>query len=82
MKIFIVTSLIESQDDGAEVNIVGVKKTLNEAKELLSEVLDEAKEMYEENDIGYDTEIYNDYTIIEQVDGEERIEYTIFEDEI
>lgn len=82
MKIFIVTSLIESQDDGAEVNIVGVKKTLNEAKELLSEVLDEAKEMYEENDIGYDTEIYNDYVIIEQVDGEERIEYTIFEDEI
>jgi len=82
MKIFIVTSLIESQDDGAEVNIVGVKKTLNEAKELLSEVLDEAKEMYEENDIGYDTEIYNDYAIIEQVDGEERIEYTIFEDEI
>lgn len=82
MKIFIVTSLIESQDDGAEVNIVGVKKTLNEAKALLSEVLDEAKEMYEENDIGYDTEIYNDYAIIEQVDGEERIEYTIFEDEI
>jgi len=82
MKIFIITSLIESQDDGAEVNIVGVKKTLNEAKELLSEVLDEAKEMYEENDIGYDTEIYNDYAIIEQVDGEERIEYTIFEDEI
>lgn len=82
MKIFIVTSLIESQDDGAEVNIVGVKKTLNEAKELLSEVLDEAKEMYKENDIGYDTEIYNDYAIIEQVDGEERIEYTIFEDEI
>ena len=82
MKIFIVTSLIESQDDGAEVNIVGVKKTLNEAKELLSEVLNEAKEMYEENDIGYNTEIYNDYAIIEQVDGEERIEYTIFEDEI
>lgn len=82
MKIFIVTSLIESQDDGAEVNIVGVKKTLNEAKELLSEVLDEAKEMYEENDIDYDTEIYNDYAVIEQVDGEERIEYTIFEDEI
>ena len=82
MKIFIVTSLIESQDDGAEVNIVGVKKTLDEAKALLSEVLDEAKEMYEENDIGYDTEIYNDYAIIEQVDGEERIEYTIFEDEI
>lgn len=82
MKIFIITSLIESQDDGAEVNIVGVKKTLNEAKELLNEVLDEAKEMYEENDIGYDTEIYNDYAIIEQVDGEERIEYTIFEDEI
>lgn len=82
MKVFIVTSLIESQDDGAEVNIVGVKKTLNEAKALLSEVLDEAKEMYEENDIGYDTEIYNDYAIIEQVDGEERIEYTIFEDEI
>ena len=33
--------------------------------------------MYEENDIGYDTEIYNDYAVIEQVDGEERIEYTI-----
>ena len=82
MKIFIVTSLIESQDDGAEVNIVGVKKTLNEAKALLNEVLDEAKEMYEENDIGYDTEIYNDYAIIEQVDGEERIKYTIFKDEI
>ena len=82
MKVFIITSLIESQDDGAEVNIVGVKKTLNEAKALLSEVLNEAKEMYEENDIGYDTEIYNDYAIIEQVDGDERIEYTIFEDEI
>ena len=82
MKVFIITSLIESIDDGAEVNVVGVRKTLNEAQKLMKEVLNEAKEMYEENDIGYDTDINDDYAIIEQVDGDEKIEYTIFEDEI
>ena len=82
MKVFIITSLIESIDDGAEVNVVGVRKTLNEAQKLMKEVLNEAKEMYEENDIGYGTDINDDYAIIEQVDGDEKIEYTIFEDEI
>lgn len=82
MKVYVVTSLIESQDEGAEVNVVGTTDTLEKARNLVKEVLDEAKEMYEENDFDYNTEIYDDYAVIEQIDGEERIEYNIFESEV
>lgn len=83
MKIFIVTSLIEGQDEGAEVNVVGVKKTEKEAYELMKEVLEQAKEMYEENEIDYDiTEYENSNTIIIETEDEmERIEYNMFESE-
>ena len=95
MKIFIVTSLIEGQDEGAEVNVVGVKKTEKEAYELMKEVLEQAKEMYEENDIDYNVEEYDDKRTIviettsydEEEDEEfynelERIEYNIIENEV
>lgn len=95
MKIYIVTSLIEGQDEGAEVNVIGTTKTLNEAKELMQEVLNEAKEMYEENEIDYNVEQVNEKTTIIQTissyeddeedyeyDGLERIEYNIFESEV
>lgn len=83
MKIFIVTSLIEGQDERAEVNVVGVKKTKQEAYMLMTEVLAQAKEMYEENEIDYDiTEYENSNTIIIETEDEmERIEYNMFESE-
>lgn len=95
MKIYVVTSLIENEDEGAEVNVVGVKKTEKEAYELMKEVLEQTKEMYEENDIDYNVEEYDDKRTIviettsydEEEDEEfynelERIEYNIIESEV
>lgn len=95
MKVYVVTSLIDSEDEGAEVNVVGVKKTEKEAYELMKEVLEQAKEMYEENDIDYNVEEYDDKRTIviettsydEEEDEEfynelERIEYNIIESEV
>lgn len=82
MKVYIVTSLIENQDEGAEVNIIGVEKTLEEAKNLMQEVLEQAKEMYEENNFEYDVEEYDDTIVISADNDYERIEYNMFEEEI
>lgn len=96
MKVYVITSLIENEEDGAEVNVIGIRKTKQEAYLLMSEALSNAKEMYEENDIDYNIEEYNDnQTIIIQTmsnedeyedeydyDGMERIEYNMFESEV
>lgn len=49
----------------------------------MKEVLEQAKEMYEENEIDYDiTEYENSNTIIIETEDEmERIEYNMFESE-
>lgn len=95
MKIFIVTSLIDSEDEGAEVNIIGVKKSLDKARDLMKEAIQEAKEMYEENEIDYNVEEVNDDLMIIQTissyeddeedyeyDGLEKIEYSVIESEV
>lgn len=68
MKVYVVTSLIESEDDGAEVNIIGIRKTEKEARVLMEEALKNVREMYVENDIDYYVNSYNDNTtfVIEQ----------------
>ena len=83
MKVYVVTSLIESQDEGAEVNVVGTTDTLEKARNLVKEVLDEAKEMYEENNFDYDIEEISEDCIVIRVDDDyERIEYNVFESEV
>ena len=54
MKVYVVTSLIESEEDGAEVNVIGIRKTKKEAYLLMIQALKELKENYEENDIEYE----------------------------
>ena len=51
MTIYIVTGLIENEDEGTEVNVLGVRKTLDEARKLLREDLEVTEETYLGNDI-------------------------------
>ena len=65
MKVYVVTSLIENRDVGAEVNVISIEKNKQNAYLKLIELLKEAKKEYEENDIDY-TIISNDNCIILQ----------------
>ena len=92
MKVYVVTSLIESEEDGAEVNVIGIRKTKKEAYLLMTQALEELKENYEENGIEYNIKHYEDEEdtniIVETVDedeeydGLERVEYNIVESEV
>lgn len=82
MKIYILTNLIESEEDGAEVNVIGVEKTLKDIRKQMKIAIEEAKEMYEENDIEYEIDTIDDNTIVISTDVDERIEFNIFEKEI
>ena len=82
MKIYILTNLIESEEDGAEVNVIGVEKTLKDIRKQMKIAIEEAKEMYEENDVEYEIDKIDDNTIVISTDVDERIEFNIFEKEI
>lgn len=76
MEVYVVTSLIENAEIGAEVNIVGVKKDEKQASELLQELLENVKKEYEENDIEYDiTDRGNCIVIESNVDEYITLEY-------
>lgn len=82
MKIYILTNLIESEEDGAEVNVIGVEKTLKDIRKQMRIAIKEAKEMYKENEIEYEIDKIDDNTIVISTDVDERIEFNIFEKEI
>lgn len=65
MKVYVVTSLIENADIGAEVNVISIEKNKQNAFLKLIELLKEAKKEYEENDIDY-TITSNDNCVILQ----------------
>ena len=63
-KCYVVTSLIESVDEGAEVNVIGIERTKREAWGIVSQVVSEAKENYEENNIDYEIESYEESVVL------------------
>lgn len=76
MKVYVVTSLIENAEIGAEVNIIGIKKDEKQASELLQELLENVKQEYKENDIEYDiTDRGNCIVIESNVDEYITLEY-------
>ena len=76
MEVYVVTSLIENAEIGAEVNIVGIKKDEKQASELLQELLENVKQEYKENNIEYDiTDRGNCIVIESNVDEYITLEY-------
>ena len=63
-KCYVITSLIESVDEGAEVNVIGIEKTKKEARKIVSQAVSEVKENYEENDIDYEIERYEESIVL------------------
>ena len=63
-KCYVITSLIESVDEGAEVNVIGIERTKKEAWGIVSQAVSEAKETYEENDIDYEIKSYEESVIL------------------
>ena len=48
-KCYVVTSLIESVDEGAEVSVLGIERAKREAWRIVSQAVSEVKENYDEN---------------------------------
>lgn len=63
-KCYVITSLIEDIDEGAEVNVIGIEKTKKEARKIVSQAVSEVKENYEENDIDYEIERYEESIVL------------------
>ena len=60
MEVYVVTSLYFCQDEDAELNVLGVTKTLEDAIKLRDDVADETIESYEENNFDYEVKEYDD----------------------
>lgn len=63
-KCYIVTLLIESVNDGAEVKILGVCKTKRQAWDLVTQELVKHKHNYDKNNIDYEIESYEQSNIL------------------
>ena len=63
-KCYVLTSLIEHIDEGAEVDVIGIEKTKKEARKIVSQAVSEVKENYEENDIDYEIERYEESIVL------------------
>ena len=63
-KCYVVTSLIESVDEGAEVSVLGIERAKREAWRIVSQAVSEVKENYDENDIDYEIKSYEESVVL------------------
>ena len=89
MKIFIVTSLTESELNNTEINVLGTLKTFDEAVALMKSCAEDTVKYFKEVGFDeYDVIDYGDEIVVHTIDksgdfsGKERVEFDIFEDEI
>lgn len=74
-KCYVVTSLIESVDEGAEVNVLGIERAKREAWRIVSQAVGKVKKTYEENDIDYEIESYEESIVLKSECETITIEY-------
>lgn len=79
MKVYVVTSLVENRDIGAEVTIVGVKQSEKEAQELLQKLLKDVKLEYDTNEVEYEVHNFEKNIIAVESDGCGDYEYITLE---
>lgn len=75
MKVYVVTSLIENAEVGAEINVIGIRKTKQEAYLLLIDQLKNVKQMYEDEDIDFDIQGSDEYIQISANEDTITLEY-------
>ena len=80
MKVYVVTSLIENTDIGAEVNVIGIRKTKQEAHILAMNTLTDFKTECDKMNIDYQLKGSNNY--MELTIEEERITIEYQESEV
>lgn len=64
-KCYVVTSLIESEDEGAEVNVISIENNKKDAWGVVSQAVSEVKGTYEENDIDYEIKSFEESVILQ-----------------
>ena len=63
-KCYVVTSLIESEDEYAEVNVISIENNKKDAWGVVSQAVSEVKENYDENDIDYEIKSYEESVVL------------------
>ena len=87
MKVYVVTSLIENAEIGAEVNVISIEKNRRDGWLKITELLKTLKEEYEENEIDYHMETFTDeqkrpFGIVVTADNDEVITLEYQESEV